>query len=89
MPILRPLIGTDKDEIIGEARHIGSYDLSIQEAEDCCTLFMPRSPETHASPKQVARSWDMLDVDDLAQRALSSIEVHEYATRFGKHKDLH
>ena len=88
MPILRPLIGTDKDEIIGEARHIGSYDLSIQEAEDCCTLFMPRSPETHASPKQVARSWDMLDVENLTQRALDSIEVHEFTTRFGKHKDL-
>ncbi|MCL2438456.1 MAG: tRNA 4-thiouridine(8) synthase ThiI [Coriobacteriia bacterium] len=88
MPVLRPLIGSDKDEIINEARHIGSFDLSIQDAEDCCTLFMPRSPETHARPKQVAASWNLLDVDDLVLRALESIEVHEFNPRFGVHKPL-
>ncbi|MCL2403808.1 MAG: tRNA 4-thiouridine(8) synthase ThiI [Coriobacteriia bacterium] len=88
MPILRPLIGSDKDEIVNEARHIGSFDLSIQDAEDCCTLFMPRSPETHARPKQVAASWDLLDVEDLVQRALDSVEVHEFNPRFGGHKSL-
>jgi len=88
MPILRPLIGSDKDEIVHEARQIGTFDLSIQDAEDCCTLFMPRSPETHANLKQVAASWDLLDVEDLIQRALDSIEVHEFSTRFGAHRDL-
>ncbi|MCL2379937.1 MAG: tRNA 4-thiouridine(8) synthase ThiI [Coriobacteriia bacterium] len=88
MPILRPLIGSDKDEIIHEARQIGTYDLSIQDAEDCCTLFMPRSPETHANLKQVAASWDLLDIEDLIQRALDSIEVHEFSTRFGAHRSL-
>jgi len=85
MPILRPLIGTDKDEIVNEARKIGSFDLSIQDADDCCTLFMPRSPETHARPKQVKASWDLLDIEDMVQRALDSIEVHEYSARFGAH----
>ena len=86
MPIFRPLIGSDKDEIVTEARKIATFDLSIQEAEDCCTLFMPRSPETHARPKQVKANWDLLDVDDLVKRALDSIEVHEFSSRFGKHK---
>jgi thiamine biosynthesis protein ThiI len=89
MPILRPLIGSDKDEIVHEARRIGSFDLSIQDAEDCCTLFMPRNPETHAQPKQVALSWDLLDIDALSKRALDSLEVHEFNTRFGAHRDLH
>lgn len=88
MPILRPLIGSDKDEIVNEARTIGTFDLSIQDAEDCCTLFMPRSPETHARPKQVAASWGLLDIENLVHRALESIEVHEFSSRFGAHKSL-
>ncbi|MCL2526178.1 MAG: tRNA 4-thiouridine(8) synthase ThiI [Coriobacteriia bacterium] len=88
MPILRPLIGTDKEEIINEARHIGSFDISIQDADDCCTLFMPRNPETHAQPKQVAASWELLDIEEMCDRALASIEVHDFSTRFGAHKML-
>lgn len=48
MPIFRPLIGTDKQDIITTAHAIGTYEISTEEAPDCCTLFMPRSPETHA-----------------------------------------
>ena len=48
LPVLRPLIGSDKLEIIAEARTLGTYELSTQEHADCCTLFMPRNPETHA-----------------------------------------
>ncbi len=48
MPIFRPLIGTDKQDIISTAREIGTYRISTEDAPDCCTLFMPRSPETHA-----------------------------------------
>ena len=88
MPIFRPLIGSDKEEIIGEARRIGTYDLSIQDAEDCCTLFMPRQPETHAQAAQVAASWDLLDVEALVERALATLEVQTYSTRFGKHKEI-
>jgi thiamine biosynthesis protein ThiI len=88
LPVLRPLIGHDKQEIITEARHINTYELSAQSAPDCCTLFMPRRPETHARPAQVARSWALLDVEALVQRALSSLEVVEYSTRFGQHKEL-
>ena len=48
IPVFRPLIGTDKIEIIDRARRIGTYDISAQTAPDCCALFMPRRPETHA-----------------------------------------
>ena len=46
--VFRPLIGTDKLEIIGEAERLGTFEISSQDAPDCCTLFMPRAPETHA-----------------------------------------
>ena len=48
LPVLRPLIGSDKQEIIERAHEIGTYDISCETAPDCCTLFMPRAPETHA-----------------------------------------
>jgi len=48
MPILRPLIGSDKDEIMAEARRYGTYEISIRPHEDCCSLFLPEHPETRA-----------------------------------------
>jgi thiamine biosynthesis protein ThiI len=48
LPLLRPLVGTDKVEIIDEARRVGSYDVSASAHQDCCTLFEPRDPATHA-----------------------------------------
>ncbi len=48
MPVLRPLIGSDKLEIIDAAQQLGTFEISSQDAPDCCTLFMPRNPETHA-----------------------------------------
>lgn len=62
MPIFRPLIGSDKQEIINEALAIGTYELSAAPAEDCCTLFMPRAPETHAKLAQVDAEWAKLPV---------------------------
>jgi len=52
IPVLRPLIGCDKVEIIEEAQRIGTYDLSIEEHQDCCTLFVPRDPATKASDRK-------------------------------------
>ena len=75
LPVLRPLIGSDKLEIIGEARRIGTYELSTQEHADCCTLFMPRSPETHAKMPAVLEAWSALDVERMVADALASIEL--------------
>ncbi|MDR3315283.1 MAG: tRNA 4-thiouridine(8) synthase ThiI [Coriobacteriales bacterium] len=62
LPVLRPLIGTDKQEIIDEALRIGTFELSSQSHEDCCTLFMPRNPETHAKLSVVEPLWNELPI---------------------------
>ena len=72
MPVLRPLIGSDKQEIIARAHSIGTYDICCQTAPDCCTLFMPRRPETHARIADVLEAWESFDhaamVDELVDR---------------------
>lgn len=73
MPVLRPLIGSDKQEIIARAHEIGTYDICCQTAPDCCTLFMPRRPETHARMADVLAAWESFDheamVSDLVEHA--------------------
>ncbi|WP_455136288.1 tRNA uracil 4-sulfurtransferase ThiI [Thermophilibacter sp.] len=72
MPVLRPLIGSDKQEIIRRAEDIGTAEISAQTAPDCCTLFMPRRPETHARMDAVLDAWESFDheamIDDLVER---------------------
>lgn len=79
LPVLRPLIGNDKLEIMAEARRLGTFDLSIQEHSDCCTLFMPRNPETHAKLPQVLAVWQQLDVERMVDDALASLEWLDFA----------
>ncbi len=74
LPVLRPLIGNDKLEIMIEARRMGTYDLSIQEAEDCCTLFMPRTPQTHARLASVLEAWEAIPHERMVDDAMSSLE---------------
>ncbi|MDR1015618.1 MAG: tRNA 4-thiouridine(8) synthase ThiI [Coriobacteriales bacterium] len=74
-PVLRPLIGMDKQEIIDEARLLGTYGISSVAHEDCCTLFMPRNPETHARPSQVDAVWAGLPIDAWLDRILADVEV--------------
>lgn len=70
LPVLRPLIGSDKLEIIGEARRLGTYRLSTQDHADCCTLFMPRNPATHASVKEVRDAESRLDMPRMITEAV-------------------
>jgi tRNA uracil 4-sulfurtransferase len=77
MPILRPLIGDDKLEIIELARKIGTYDISIQPDQDCCSLFVPKHPETKANLRQVEESEKRLQVAEVMQNAVASAEVSE------------
>lgn len=79
LPVLRPLIGNDKLEIIAEARVIGTYELSTQDHTDCCTLFMPRSPETHATVQQVRAGEVDLDLDRMVSDAMSQLSYRDYA----------
>lgn len=75
MPVLRPLVGMDKNEIIADARKLGTFETSILPDEDCCTLFTPPHPETHARPEEVAESESRLEVDRMVNDALAQTEV--------------
>ena len=72
MPVLRPLIGTDKVEIIRLARRIGTYETSILPYEDCCTVFTPRHPCTRPVLADIEAAEAVLDVETLVQKALES-----------------
>ena len=75
MPILRPLIGEDKVEIIEIARQIGTYEISIQPDQDCCSLFVPKHPETKANLAEIEKSEAQLNVGDAMNAAMESAEV--------------
>jgi thiamine biosynthesis protein ThiI len=70
LPVLRPLVGMDKEEIVLEAQRIGTYDISIVPDEDCCQLFTPRSPETHARFWQVEQAEAKLPIEAMVRAAL-------------------
>lgn len=72
MPLLRPLIGMDKNEIITQARCIGTFDISTEKHEDCCTLFMPRTPATHATVAEAEAGEADLDIDAMVDEAVAS-----------------
>jgi tRNA uracil 4-sulfurtransferase len=78
MPILRPLVGMDKDEIVAEAIRIGTYDISIVPDQDCCQLFTPRSPETHARRWQVEEAESKLPVEEMVQAAVAGTVTEEF-----------
>jgi thiamine biosynthesis protein ThiI len=75
MPILRPLIGDDKLEIVAVARRIGTYEISIQPDQDCCTLFVPKHPETKAVLREIEAAETRLQVDEVMNTALESSEI--------------
>ena len=74
LPVLRPVIGMDKTEIIAIARRIGTFDTSILPYEDCCTVFTPRHPKTHPHLDEVAEYEKALDIEGLTARALEGTE---------------
>ena len=75
LPILRPLISLDKQEIIKIAKEIGTYETSIQPYEDCCTVFVPEHPETKPTLKEVEEQEKDLEIDKLIQNAVNSTEA--------------
>ncbi len=78
MPIFRPLIGSDKLDIIDDAQRLGTFDISSQDAPDCCTLFMPRSPETHAQLADVRAAEAPLPIAQWVDELVESAEIHDY-----------
>lgn len=77
MPVLQPIIGMDKEEIIALARKLGTFDTSVLPYEDCCTVFTPRHPRTHPNIEDVEKAESALDVEALVEEALAGIEKAE------------
>ena len=74
LPVIQPLIGMDKSDIIDIARKIGTFETSILPYEDCCTVFTPRHPETHPIVEKVAEAESVMDIEGLVAEALAGIE---------------
>ena len=74
MPILQPLIGMDKNEIIERSREIGAFETSILPYEDCCTVFTPKHPTTNPQRANIERTESRLDVEALIDKALEGVE---------------
>ncbi len=75
LPILRPLCGFDKNEIIERSRAMGAYDISIQPYEDCCTVFLPKHPVIKPKIEDVLAEESKLNVEELISEAMESLEV--------------
>ena len=77
LPVMRPLIGMDKVEIMDMAKKIGTYEKSIEPYEDCCTVFLPKHPVTKPRLEKILNSESKLDVDRLVDMAVNSAEQVE------------
>jgi len=75
IPVLRPLLGWDKEEIIAEAQRIATFDLSIEPHEDCCSFLEPKDPATRSTEHKLAALEHNLALDDLLAAALEAAEV--------------
>lgn len=78
LPVLRPLIGTDKLEIIEMAHELGTFEISSEDAPDCCTLFMPRSPETHAKLPAVLEAESAYPEDAWIEELIDAADIRSY-----------
>ena len=75
IPVFRPCIGLDKEEIVTYARRIGSFETSILPFEDCCTVFTPRHPKTKPELDKVIAEEQKLDFAALCEKALTTEEI--------------
>jgi thiamine biosynthesis protein ThiI len=78
LPVFRPLIGMDKEEIMAEARVLGTYPISIVPDQDCCTLFTPRNPLTRARLEAVETAERALPIEELVERAAAEALVEQF-----------
>ena len=88
MPVLRPLIGMDKTEIITVSRMIDTYDISIQPYEDCCTVFTPRHPKLRPHLDDVAEAQAEVDFAPLVEKALAGAEKKVFAQHVSEEQGI-
>ena len=79
MPIFRPLIGMDKEEVVEDAQRLGTYQISIRPDEDCCRLFVPAHPLTRASQDDVDAAEASLPLADLIDQAVNATVVERFS----------
>lgn len=74
LPVFRPLIGNDKEEIIAISKKINTFDISIRPFEDCCTVFLPKNPVIHPKLSEAEKNEERLEVSALIEAALEGVE---------------
>ncbi|HJF68425.1 MAG TPA: tRNA 4-thiouridine(8) synthase ThiI [Staphylococcus kloosii] len=74
-PVLRPLLTLDKEEIVKKAKNIGTFDVSIQPYEDCCTIFTPKNPVTEPDFEKVVKYESVFDFEEMIDNAVANIET--------------
>ena len=82
IPVFRPCIGMDKEEIIQIARKIGTFETSIQPYEDCCTVFTPRHPRTKPTMEEVLEQQNRLPFDELVEEAVATETIEQIRAEF-------
>lgn len=75
LPVFRPVIGMDKEEIVRVARKIETFDTSILPYEDCCTVFTPKHPKTHPGIQDTLRAEEKIDIEGLVDEAMQNLET--------------
>lgn len=88
MPVFRPLAGDDKQEILALARRIGTFEVSEEPFQDCCPLFLPRSPALYASPAELEEAERGLNVMELATQAVEEAVLERYSCTSGRAERL-
>lgn len=83
MPVFRPLIGTDKMDILATARRIGTYEISSEPFHDCCPVFLPRSPALYSSPQELAEAETKLDVAALVGMGIRGTTLERFSYKGG------
>ena len=78
LPILRPLVGMDKQEIIDQSRRIGTFDISSVPDQDCCQLFVPKHPATKAQLREVEEAESRYDLNELVRSGVDNAELEEF-----------
>ncbi|MCJ1667955.1 tRNA 4-thiouridine(8) synthase ThiI [Staphylococcus sp. NRL 19/737] len=86
-PILRPLVSLDKEDIVKKAREIGTFDVSIQPYEDCCTIFTPKNPVTEPDFDKVIKYESVYNFDEMVQRAADNVETITISKDYKSEKD--
>ena len=74
-PVFRPLIAMDKEDIMDIARNIGTFETSILPYEDCCTIFVPKHPKTKPRLKEIRKSEEGLEIENLINKAIDNTEI--------------